>query len=73
MNTDNRNRQLEALGIAESIAMRLRSIIAGEWTDGRNACEYAHLARLLGDIEDQLYAKGEYAPENVADLRGGAR
>ena len=65
MDTDTRNRRLEALGIAESIAMRLRSIIAGEWTDSRNACEYAHLARLLGETEDQLYRKGEYAAENA--------
>ena len=73
MNTDTRNRLLEALGIAEGIAMRLRQIVNGEWTDNRTACEYADMARTLGDIEDRLYSKGEYAPENVGSVRGGAR
>ena len=73
MNTDTKNRQLEALGIAEGIAQRLRQIVSGEWTDNRTACEYGDMARTLSEIEDRLYRKGEYAPENVADLRGGAR
>ena len=66
MDTDTKNRQLEALGIAESIAMRLRDIINGEWSDRSTSCEYADMARTLGEIEDRLYRKGEYAPENVA-------
>ena len=73
MNTDTKNRQLEALGIAESIAMRLRDIISGEWTDRRTADEYADMARTLGEIEDRLYSKGEYAPANVVSVKGGAR
>lgn len=73
MNTDTRNRLLEALGIAESIAMMLRDIGQGLVSDSRTSCEYADMARSLKDIEDRLYRTGEYAPENVADLRGGAR
>ena len=73
MDTDTKNRQLEALGIAESIAMRLRQIIGGEWTDRRTADEYADMARTLGEIEDRLYRTGEYATENVASVKGGAR
>lgn len=72
MTTDTKNRQLEALGIAEGIAMRLRQIITGEWTDTRYPEEYADMARTLREIEDRLYGKGEYAPENVARI-GGAR
>jgi hypothetical protein len=68
MNTDHRNRQLEALGIAESIAIRLRQIMAGECADRWTSCEYAHLARALAEVEDRLYRKGEYAPENVAKV-----
>jgi hypothetical protein len=73
MGTDTRNRLLEALGIAESIAMRLRLIMADDAKSGRYAGEYADMARTLGDIEDRLYRKGEYAPENVGSVRGGAR
>jgi hypothetical protein len=66
MDTDTKNRRLEALGIAESIAMRLRDIISGEWADRRTADEYADMARTLREIEDRLYSKGEYAASNVA-------
>lgn len=69
MNTDTRNRLLEALGIAEGIAQRLSQIASGECRDNRTSCEYGDMARTLKDIEDRLYATGEYAPENVADLR----
>ena len=72
MDADTRSRQLEALGIAEGIAMRLRQIINGEWSDRRYADEYADMARTLSDIEDRLYGKGEYAPSNAARI-GGAR
>ena len=65
MNTDTKNRRLEALGIAESIAMRLRDICSGLSTDRRTADEYSDMARTLGEIEDRLYRKGEYAPENI--------
>ena len=73
MDTDTKNRRLEALGIAESIAMRLRDIVSGSLTDRRTADEYADMARTLSEIEDRLYRKGEYAPENVASVKGGAR
>ncbi len=66
MDTDTKHRRLEALGIAESIAMRLRDIISGEWADRRTADEYADMARTLREIEDRLYSKGEYAASNVA-------
>jgi hypothetical protein len=59
-------RRLEAIRIAESIAMRLRDIGTGLSTDRRTAEEYADMARTLRDIEDRLYRKGEYASENVA-------
>ena len=65
MNAATRTFHLEALGIAESIAMRLRQIGDGDCNDRRNACEYADLARSLREIEDRLYHKGEYAPENA--------
>jgi len=73
MDTDTKNRRLEALGIAESIAMRLRDIGSGLSNDRRTADEYADMARTLSEIEDRLYRKGEYAPENVASVKGGAR
>jgi hypothetical protein len=53
--------------------MRLRDIGTGLSTDLRTAEEYADMARTLGEIEDRLYRKGEYAPENIASVRGGAR
>ena len=66
MNTDTRKRRLEALGIAESISMRLREAILNENGTARfNACEYADMARTLTDIEDRVYHTGEYAPENI--------
>jgi hypothetical protein len=65
MDADLKNRQLEALGIAEGIAMRLRQIIDGDCRGSRFPEEYADMARTLGEIEDRLYRKGEYAPENV--------
>ena len=68
MNTDTRKRLLEALGIAEGIAQRLRQIASGERSDNRTSCEYGDMARTLKDIEDRLYGTGEYSPENVADL-----
>ena len=59
-------RRLEALGIAESIAMRLRDIGSGLSTDRRTEEEYADMARTLKDIEDRIYRTGEYAPQNAA-------
>ena len=63
MDFDTKARLAEALGIAESIAMRLKDMAkskAGErWTE----CEYGDIARSLEEIEDRLYRRGEYAPE----------
>ncbi len=63
MDSDTKARLVEALGIAESIAMRLKDMAtskAGErWTES----EFGDVARTLGDIEDRLYHKGEYATE----------
>lgn len=63
MDFDTKARLAEALGIAESIAMRLQDMAkskAGErWTE----CEYGDIARRLEEIEDRLYRRGEYAPE----------
>lgn len=73
MNADTRSRQLQCLGIAEGICMRLRQIINGEWSDKRFPEEYADMARTLSEIEDRLYGKGEYAPANAASTKGGAR
>lgn len=73
MDTDTRSRLLEALGIAESIAMMLRDIGQGLVRDNRTSCEYGDMARTLKDIEDRLYRKGEYAPESIGSVRGGAR
>lgn len=64
---DTRNRRLEALGIAESICMRLQQAILNDnGTASFSAGEYADMARTLTEIEDRLYSKGEYAPANVA-------
>ena len=51
----------------------LRDIVSGSLTDRRTADEYADMARTLSEIEDRLYRKGEYAPANVASVKGGAR
>jgi len=61
-------RRIEALSILDSIAMRLRDIGSGLSTDRRTAEEYADMARTLGDINDRLYRKGEYSPNNVAKM-----
>jgi len=68
MDTDTKNRRLEALGIAEGIVMRLRDIVSGSLTDRRTADEYADMARTLSEIEDRLYRKGEYALESAASV-----
>jgi hypothetical protein len=69
MDTDTYIRQVEALGIAESIAMRIRSLMSGESSAKFSAEEYADMARTLGDIEDRLFKNGEYAPQNVARVK----
>ena len=75
MNASDRNRRLEAarrseaLSSAESICKRLRDIEQGLSQGRFSSCEYGDMARTLKDIEDRLYGKGEYAPENVASVR----
>ncbi len=63
MDSDTKARLVEALGIAESIAMRLRDMATIRAGDRFTADEYADMARTLGDIEDRLYCTGEYATE----------
>lgn len=68
MNGDDNARALQALGIAESIAMRIREMMSGSvrpW----NASEFASICKPLSDIEDRLYRKGEYAAENVGRIK----
>jgi len=62
-----RSRYLEALGLAESIAMAIKERRS---TTGRenwgHVDDMEYLCQQLREIEDRLYAKGEYAPENAA-------
>ena len=69
MDADTYIRQVEALGIAESISMRIRSLMSGEPSAKFSAEEYADMACTLGDIEDRLFKNGEYAPQNVARVK----
>ena len=73
MTTHPSSRQLDALSIAQSIELRLRQIVNGEWSDSRTDGEYADMARTLRDINDRLYGRGEYAAENVARVKGADR
>jgi hypothetical protein len=61
-----RSRYLEALGLAESIAMAIKERSATGTENWGNVGDMAHLCEQLREIEDRLYAKGEYAPENAA-------
>jgi hypothetical protein len=61
-----RSRYLEALGLAESIAMAIKEQAATGTENWGNVGDMAHLCEQLREIEDRLYAKGEYAPENIA-------
>ncbi len=68
MNGDDKARAMEALGIAESIAMQIRGMISGSvrpW----NASEFSSISKTLSEIEDSLYRKGEYAVENAASIK----
>lgn len=59
-------RRLEALGIAESIVMRLQELARGPVVNWGHVGDFASARDALQEIEDRLYSKGEYAPENVA-------
>jgi hypothetical protein len=61
-----RSRHLEALGLAESIVMAIKERAATGTENWGNVGDMAHLCEQLREIEDRLYAKGEYAPENAA-------
>ena len=63
--TDNENRRAEAIGICESIIMRLKDRPA----DAMFPEEWAHLCRQLVEIEDRVYGHGEYAPANAASTK----
>jgi hypothetical protein len=66
-----------AVGFLESMTMKIRrdyeDVAAGrkQFTWG-HAEQMKDICRQLSEIEDRLYAKGEYSPENVAPT-GGAR
>jgi hypothetical protein len=70
MNHEVRNeyarRRLEALGIAESIAMRLRKLDAVPGVNWGHIGDMAAMCHDLRQIEDRVYGTGEYAPDNVA-------
>jgi len=70
MTTHPSSRQIDALSIAQSIELRLRQVVNGEWSDSRADSEYADMARALRDINDRLYGRGEYSAENVARAKG---
>lgn len=67
-----------AVGMCEGILQKLRLGYA-DATSGRKGFNWGHvgdmqhLAGQLREIEDRLWSKGEYAPENVASVKGGAR
>jgi hypothetical protein len=63
--TDNENRRAEAIGICESIIMRLKDRPA----DAMFPEEWAHLCRQLVEIEDRVYGHGEYAKANAVSTR----
>lgn len=58
-------RRLEALGIAESIVMRLQELARGPAVNWGHVGNLASARDDLLEIEDRLFSKGEYAPENV--------
>ena len=67
---------LYVIGFLESITADVRrdyeaaSAGSKQFTWG-HVGEMKDIYRTLSDIEDRLYRKGEYAPENVATLGGG--
>jgi hypothetical protein len=62
-----------AVGILESLTMKIRrdyeDVAAGrkQFTWG-HVGEMKDICRTLSDIEDRIYSKGEYAPENACPL-----
>ena len=62
-----------AVGMLESLTMKIRrdyeDVAAGrkQFTWG-HVGEMKDICRTLSDIEDRIYSKGEYAPENASPL-----
>ena len=79
MNTEATNQYrrecLYVIGFLESITADVRrdyeAAAAGREFTWGHVGEMKDIYRTLSDIEDRLYRKGEYAPENVATLGGG--
>lgn len=66
-----RRQMLYALGLAESIAMKIRAdrdAAASKPVTWNHVGDATHLQEQLQDIEDRLFKCGEYAPENVARI-----
>ena len=61
-----RSRYLEALGLAESIAMAIKGRAATGRENWGHVGDMEYLCQQLREIEDRLYAKGEYAPVEKA-------
>jgi len=67
-----------AVGMLEGILQKVRRAY-DDAARGRKSFgwgdvgDMTHLAGQLREIEDRLWNKGEYAPENVASVKGGAR
>lgn len=64
-----RRQLLYALGLAESIAMKIkadREAAATTPPTWASVGDATYLKEHLQDIEDRLFRCGEYAPENVA-------
>ena len=59
--TENERHRNVCVSTADSIMQGLALLPVGRWSDD----EYRELYRTLKDIEDRIYRKGEYAPENV--------
>jgi hypothetical protein len=60
--TDNERHRNLCISLADSVMQGLATLPVGRWSDD----EYRDLYRTLSDIENRIYRKGEYAPENVA-------
>ena len=67
-----RRQMLYALGLAESIAQKIkadRDAAATKPVNWGHVGDSTYLQEQLQDIEDRLFGCGEYAPNNVARVR----
>ena len=63
--TENDQHRACCIGVADSIMQRLGNPALGQrWSDD----ELRDIYCTLSDIENRLYAKGEYDPKNVGTL-----